>query len=151
MIPVRSIAVSGVALAKIGHETKILLMKRAKEGFWSHITGKVEAQETAQQTIVRECFEETAIVVTQMYSADYIEQFYEPNNNNIELVPVFVVFCQEDQIVTLNHEHTEYRWCTLEEAKTLVSFSGQRKLYDHVWKNFIDRQPFELLKITLDA
>jgi dATP pyrophosphohydrolase len=43
MIPIRCKAVSGVALSTIDGETKLLVMKRVKGGFWCHVAGTVEA------------------------------------------------------------------------------------------------------------
>lgn len=147
MIPIRSIVVSAVLLSEIEGELKILLMKRVKGNFWCHVAGKVEDGETASQAILREIKEETAIQVKHLFSADYLEQFYEPSLNVIEVIPAFVGFCQPEQVVCLNHEHTAYQWCSLSEAKTLAVFSNQRRLYDFVWDNFAVQSPLELLRI----
>ena len=61
MIPIRSVVVSSVLLSKIEGEFKILLMKRVKGGFWCHVAGKVELDETASQAILREIREETNV------------------------------------------------------------------------------------------
>lgn len=111
MIPIRCHTVSGVALSTVQGETRLLMMKRVKGGFWCHVAGTVEAGETGWQTIVREFREETGIVVHELYNGQYLEQFYEDATNTVCLVPVFVVYCPPTQAVTLNHEHTEYRWC----------------------------------------
>lgn len=66
-------------------------------------------------------------------------------------MPVFVVYCPPNQVVTLNDEHTEYRWCTLAEAKGLVSFPGQQALYDHVWHYFVERNPSALMRVATEA
>ena len=89
MIPIRSIAVSAVLLSEIDSELKILLMKRVKGGFWCHVAGKVETDETASQAILREIREETSIQVQQLFSADYLEQFYESSQNVIEIIPAY--------------------------------------------------------------
>lgn len=147
MIPIRSIIVSGGLLSEIEGELKILLMKRVKGDFWCRVAGKIEANETAPQAILREIGEETAIQVKQLFSADYLEQFCEASLNVIEMIPAFVGFCKENQLVVLNHEHTEYKWCNLTEAKGLVVFSSQRKLYDFVWENFVLHEPNMMLEI----
>lgn len=147
MIPIRSVVVSSVLLSKIEGEFKILLMKRVKGGFWCHVAGKVKLDETASQAILREIREEANIQPKHLFSADYIEQFYEASLNVIEMIPAFVAICQDEQTVVLNKEHTEYRWCSLPEAKALVVFSNQRKLYDFVWENFVENKPEPLLQI----
>lgn len=107
MIPIRCKAVSGVALTTVDGETRLLVMKRVKGGFWCHVAGTVE------------------------------------------VVPVFVVYCPPNQAVTLNDEHTEYRWCSLAEAKALVSFPGQKALYDHIWHHFVDNAPSPLMRVDI--
>ncbi len=66
MIPIRCHTVSGVALSTAQGETRLLMMKRVKGGFWCHVAGTVEAGETGWQTIVREFREETGIVVHEL-------------------------------------------------------------------------------------
>lgn len=149
MIPICSKVVSGVALSQVGGESKMALMKRSKEGFWCHVAGKVEAGETGWQAIVREFFEETQIVVRELYNGEYLEQFYEPGKNRIEIIPVFVAFCPPEQPVVLNSEHTEFRWCSLEEAKSLVPFPNQKALYEHIWRHFVLEKPSSYMRIKV--
>ena len=51
MIPIRCKAVSGVALSTMDGETKLLVMKRVKVGFWCHVAGTIEAGETGWQKV----------------------------------------------------------------------------------------------------
>ena len=83
MIPIRSVIVSAVLFSDIEGEIKMLMMKRVKGDFWCHVAGKMEANETAPQAILREIYEETGIKPQQLYSADYLEQFYEASSNVI--------------------------------------------------------------------
>lgn len=122
MIPLNTSIVAGVALSEIDGQTKMLLMKRVKGGYWCHVAGSIEAGETGWQAIVREFEEETKIEAKALYNAQFLEQFYEANVNVIQLIPIFAVLCPPNQAVELNHEHTEYRWCSLEEAKALAPF-----------------------------
>lgn len=147
MIPIRSLVVSCVLVSKIEGELKMLMMKRVKGNFWCHVAGKVEQNETASQAILREVMEETQIRVQKLFNADFLEQFYDANLNVIELIPAFVGYCEDHQTVVLNHEHTEYQWCNLIEAKELAVFANQKKLYDFVWEHFVSQVPDALLEI----
>ena len=149
MIPLNTSIVSGVALSEIEGQMKMLLMKRVKGGFWCHVAGSIENNETGWQAIVREFKEETAIDVEALYNAQFLEQFYEHYSNVIELIPVFAVVCLPNQEVTLNEEHTEYRWCTLEEAKQLAPFPNQHAVYDHIWRYFVEKEPNPLYRVKL--
>lgn len=150
MIPVNTSIVSGVALSLIDGEIKMLLMKRVKGEFWCHVAGSIESDELGWQAIIREFWEETQIDVRKLYNAQFLEQFYEANVNVIELIPVFVVLCPPGQAIRLNHEHTEYRWCSLVEAKQLAPFPNQHAVYDHVWRYFVNREINPLYQVRID-
>ncbi|EKO3819144.1 NUDIX domain-containing protein [Vibrio harveyi] len=148
MIPIQATHVSGVVISEFDGIKKMLLLERVKGGYWCHVAGGVEEGETGWQTIVRELKEETQIEDVELHTADFLEQFYEAHKNRIMVIPCFVLFCKPNQTVTLNHEHTDYRWCTLEEAKQLVPFANQHRLYEHVWKHYVESEltPFTLIK-----
>ena len=150
MIPLNTSIVAGVALSEIDGQTKMLLMKRMKGEFWCHVAGSIEAGETGWQAIVREFEEETKIEVEALYNAQFLEQFYEANVNVIQLIRTFAVLCPPDQAVELNHEHTEYRWCNLEEAKALAPFPNQHAVYDHIWSYFVDKPVNPLYRVKLN-
>ncbi|MGR6839737.1 NUDIX hydrolase [Aliivibrio wodanis] len=150
MIPLNSSVVSGVALSKIDGEVKMLLMKRVKGGFWCHVAGSIEDDETGIDTIVREFKEETQIEVSNLYNAQFLEQFYEASVNVIQLIPVFVVMCPPEQEVVLNEEHTEYKWCSLEEAVELAPFPNQHAVFKHVWSYFVEKPVNALYRVDVD-
>ncbi|MCQ1056914.1 NUDIX domain-containing protein [Photobacterium sp. ZSDE20] len=129
--------VSGVVLTKVEHQFKMLLLKRADEGYWCHVAGKIEKSETAWQAFLRELKEETQLCATRLYNADYLQQFYYPRTDQIFIAIGFVVYCDPEIKVTLNNEHTDYRWCSLEEALQLAPHPNQRKFYQHVWQYFV--------------
>jgi dATP pyrophosphohydrolase len=142
--------VSGVALSKIDGEEKILLMKRVKGGFWCHVAGSIEEEETGIDAIVREFKEETQIEVSNLFNAQFLEQFYEASVNVIQLIPVFVVMCPPEQEVVLNEEHTEYKWCSLEEALELAPFPNQHAVFKHVWSYFVEKPVNALYRVGVD-
>ena len=148
MIPIQATHVSGVVISEFDGIKKMLLLERVKGGYWCHVAGGIEEGETGWQTILRELKEETQIDGVELHSADFLEQFYDAYNNRIMVLPCFVLFCKPNQAVTLNHEHTDYHWCSLEEAKQLAPFANQHHLYDHVWRYYVENKPtpFTLIK-----
>lgn len=150
MIPLNTSIVSGVALSKIDGEVKMLLMKRVKGGFWCHVAGSIEEDETGIDAIVREFKEETQIEVSNLYNAQFLEQFYEASVNVIQLIPVFVVMCPPEQEVVLNEEHTEYKWCSLEDALELAPFPNQHAVFKHVWSYFVGKPVNALYRVDVD-
>jgi dATP pyrophosphohydrolase len=91
--------------------------------------------------------EETGLAPVALYSADICEQFYEADRDSISLLPVFVAVVPSEGIVTLNHEHSEFRWLDWESASALVPFAGQRNVLRHVAHEFAS-QPDERLRIA---
>lgn len=93
---------------------KRALHKKAAPGYWCPISGKIEAGETEEQALVRECMEEAGLTV--------------------EPVAKIGEFLTRDKTTTLhwwkgrirgslelvrNHEHSEFRWVTIEEMRQL--------------------------------
>ncbi len=140
-VPVNASFAALVVLAEFGYEYKMLLLKRATEKYWCHVAGHIENGETAWQTVVRELKEETSIEAEVIYSASYIDRFYDDVLNRINLVPVFVTYVDRSVAIRLDHEHTDYKWCDLEEAKALVDFPNMKTLYEFIWQYFVLNRP----------
>jgi len=83
--------------------------------------------------------------------ADYNEQFYEAGRNTFTVVPVFFAYVDSSQAVRLNTEHSEFRWVTIAEAQSLVTFGGQRRVYEEIQREFIDRRPSPWHEIAIAA
>ncbi|GFN33954.1 NUDIX domain-containing protein [Paenibacillus xylaniclasticus] len=60
--------------------------------------------------------EETGITEVDLYNSNRLDQFYSSADNYIYMAPVFVGYVEDGQDVVLNHEHSEYRWMTFDEA-----------------------------------
>ena len=151
-IPIRSFSVSLFVLRKSADGWRVLLLKRSGKmlnGQWCQIAGGIEHRETAWQTALREAQEETGLQLTELYSADCCEQFYEAHRDAITLAPVFVAYVDEQCEITLNHEHSEYHWATFAEAQQMLAFPGQRKTLNWVRENFAERAPSALLKMPV--
>ena len=107
-----------------------LILKRAKtkryEHLWQGVAGKIEAGESAPEAAKRELMEETGLKPKHMFVADHVSRFYEAHGDRINLVPVFGIEVDSDQI-TLSDEHCDYKWVTLEEALEHLVWQGQKK------------------------
>lgn len=110
---------------------KYLLLKRSKTkepypGIWQIVTGRFEKNEKAYETALREVKEETGLNPVKCFAAPKINEFYTPHNDKIYLIPVFVVYV-ENEIVILSNEHTEYEWCSYTEAFKKVHWYSQKE------------------------
>lgn len=150
-IPIRAFIASLVAVRDIGTGYEVLLLRRTQTlvGEWCQIVGSIKDGETAWQTSIRELWEETRLKPKILYSADFCEQFYEADRNAITLAPVFVAFIDGTAEVVLNHEHSEYRWVSFDEAVELVAFGGQRRVLRWIREEFVQRNPSKHLLIEI--
>lgn len=151
-IPVRSFAISVVALRERHSGYEVLLLRRTGTltGEWCQIAGAIEEGETAWQAAIRELGEETALNSKDLYSADICEQFYEADRDAVSILPVFVAYIDASAEVIINHEHSEFRWVSFDDAIEMVPFAGQRHVLRHVECEFIKRSPNHHLRIEVD-
>lgn len=151
-VPISCEVASAVVLEDGTAVPRMLLLKRARahlEHEWCHVAGGIEAGETAWQAALREIAEETGLGVRRLYSADCTEQFYEHAKEQITIIPAFVAYVDPAQPVRLNAEHSNFRWVTFDEAKDLVTFGGQRRLYQEIEREFVQRRPSSWLQIAI--
>ncbi len=123
-----------------------LLLKRANNqiypGLWQMVTGKIEEEEKAHQTALREIKEETDLKPIQLWVAPTINSFYEPKDEYICLLPVFAARMDGETDVILSKEHTEYKWVGKDEAKKLLAWPGQREAVDIIEDYFLNEKSF---------
>lgn len=148
-IPIRAYGAAVVLIKKVDGEGRFLLLQRANDPVdaWCYVAGKIEKNEKAYESAIREAKEETGLDVKDLYSADTCEQFYEINRDSIWIAPVFVGFVNEKAEVRLNNEHNRYKWCTFDECLELLTFPGTKKIIESINENFILKTPVSFLKI----
>ncbi|MBB6021135.1 dATP pyrophosphohydrolase [Paenibacillus sp. JGP012] len=152
-VPIRCEGVAAVLMKKYLDQYHVLMLKRAGRMLhneWCYIGGGIEYGEKAWEAALREIREETGITEVRLYSSNQFEQFYSPTEDYIYMAPVFVGYVREDQPVQLNHEHSEHRWMTFEEAKQHAALPGIDDILDFVEKHFAKKAPSKWLKINGD-
>jgi dATP pyrophosphohydrolase len=119
-----------------------LLMKRnvnkIYEHLWQGVAGKIEPGESSSQAAIRELKEETGLSPVNMFVADHTSKFYEAHGDRINLVPVFGIEVDSEDVV-LSEEHISFKWVEINEALNTLVWNGQKKgiqtVYDMVVKN----------------
>ena len=146
--------VDAYVFRKDKNKIQFLLLKRASkktyEHLWKGVAGKIETGETAWQAALRELDEETGLKPIRMFIADHISKFYEKIEDRINLVPVFGIEVESEE-VRLSNEHTEFRWMGVDEAEESLVWNGQkegvRKVYGMLKSND-DRLKWSEIKIN---
>ena len=109
---------------------RFLLMKRnlnkIYEHLWQGVAGKIEKGETSSEAAVRELKEETGLSPVNIFVADHVSRFYEVHGDRINLVPVFGIEVDSENVI-LSEEHISYKWVNIDEALNTLVWNGQKK------------------------
>jgi dATP pyrophosphohydrolase len=115
---------------KINNEILFLLMKRNMnkiyEHLWQGVAGKIEQGETASEAAIRELKEETGLAPLNMFVADHVSKFYEVHGDRINLVPVFGIEVDSEEVI-LSVEHIDYKWVDINKALKTLVWNGQKE------------------------
>jgi len=115
---------------------KFLLLKRNEKdsfgGVWQMVTGRIEENEKAYETAVREVKEETGLTPVRLWIAPNVNSFYSAERDAILFIPVFIVEVEGEASASVSSEHSELRWVTSQEAKEMLIWKGQRFSVDTI-------------------
>ncbi len=146
-----SVFVEAHIIKKNEDDIEFLLLKRAPDeiypNLWQMVTGRIQANEKAYETAVREIKEETGLTPEKLWVVPNVNSFYSPKHDKVIPIPVFAALVNDDKI-TLSEEHSEFQRIKKEEAKPLLAWPGQRKSVDIIHEYFLhEKLFFELVEI----
>lgn len=122
---------------------EFLILKRSEletyPGMWQPVTGSIQHKEKAYETAIREVKEETNLLPERFWVTPKVTSFYIYQRDTISMVPVFTAEVNEDAIVQISEEHSEYKWVGYEEAYEKYAWTGQKDslktINEHFSKN----------------
>lgn len=107
-----------------------LLLRRAPgtqyAGQWRMVGGKIEADEAAWETGLRELEEETGLRPRHYWTLPSLNTFYEWAHDRVTLAPAFAAALPEDP--TLDDEHDAFAWRPAPEAARHLDWPEQKRL-----------------------
>jgi len=121
----RPILMVGAAILIVDQDQRLLLMRRSDSGCWGPPGGAVEPGERVEAAAIRESLEETGLNIAQMslFGVFSGPELYYVYPNGDEVYNVNIVYLSRDFSgqVSLNHEHTEWRWFSRDEIPAEIS------------------------------
>ena len=149
-LPLRARGVIAFVVAETGEAARVLLLKRktAPVGAWCPVSGRIEAGETAWQTALREIGEETGLREGALYTTGVTDSFYDVQANTVELMPVFLFMIARRTTVTLDSAQSEHAWLDVDAALAQLTFAGHKMALEAIRRDFIQRAPDPLKRIT---
>ena len=133
------IEVEAILFRRSNKKIEYLLLKRLPEkgGFWQPITGGLEEGETKIEALRREVREETGIkniirIIEDVHSFEFSDPSpYKEYAYGVEVSPT-------ETIILDKKEHSEFRWCSFQEALDLMKWKGNKEALKKLNKILID-------------
>ena len=112
-------------------KVKYLLLKRSSDnkvhpGIWQIVTGRIEKNEKAFETALRELKEETGLTARRFFVLPNVTQFYTYQNDSINIIPLFLAEVEFKEVV-ISDEHSEYGWFEINEAVKKIHWVSQKE------------------------
>lgn len=121
---------------RLNGRVQFLLLQRKPEvsmaNTWQAFHSQIKMGDTTLQTVRDVVSEASDLEVDEVYSADYINQFYDEGRDAMVLSPVFAVTVKAQSPVRLSAEYRDAAWFDRDEATTRLPFSGQRWAVRHI-------------------
>ena len=99
---------------------------------WQSFHTQIQAHETTVVAARRAVRELAGLSVSEAYSADYINEFFDDTRDVVVLAPVLAVVVAAQAPVTLGRELKEAAWWDVNQAVARLPFSGQRWAVRHI-------------------
>ncbi len=135
MTTVRVALVDVYVFRGAGATLELLLLRRAagpRAGSWEAVHGHIEAGEPPVDAARRELREETGCAADALFNLSAVEQFYLPERDEVQLIPVFAARLGPDAVVTPSHEHDSWRWLPAADARQLCTWPRAVRAIDAV-------------------
>lgn len=113
----------------------LLLQRRANVPLgntWQSFHTQIQGHESTIAAGRRAVRELSGLTVSEVYSADYINEFYDDTRDVVVLAPVLAVNVSPQAPVTLGPELKECAWWDTNQAVARLPFAGQRWAVRHI-------------------
>lgn len=99
---------------------------------WQSFHSQVRVGATTIQTIIDTVWNLSGLNVSAVYSADYVNQFYDESRDALVLAPVFAVNVSPQAPIDLADDYRDAAWFDRDDATARLPFSGQRWAVRHI-------------------
>lgn len=121
---------------RLNARVQFLLLQRrpdvALPHTWQSFHSQVRVGDTTLETVQRTVKDLCGLNVDEVYSADYVNQFYDEGRDALVLAPVFAVTVRPQAPIDLGPDFRDAAWFDRDEATARLAFSGQRWAVRHI-------------------
>ena len=121
---------AGIVLFRSNSDKSEFLLLNYPQGLWDFIKGKVEQNETAHETALRETKEETGISNIEFVDGfeESVEYDFRFKKEDIHKKVIFFLAKTEEKDVRLSHEHNDYLWLEYNDALKKTTFANAKNV-----------------------
>jgi bis(5'-nucleosidyl)-tetraphosphatase len=121
-------------------EEQLYLLLHYPHGHWDLSKGKMESNETKEQTAIRELREETGLKaqIISGFETSYSYVYTEKDGIVSQKTVYFFVGKASIQEVVLSHEHQDYAWLPYDQALQQLTFENTKKVL-HEAEEFLQK------------
>lgn len=121
---------------RLNARVQFLLLQRrpdvALPHTWQSFHSQIRVGDMTIETVQRAVRELCGLNVSDVYSADYVNQFYDEGRDAMVLAPVFAVNVSPQAPIDLAPDFRDAAWFDRDEATARLAFSGQRWAVRHI-------------------
>lgn len=121
---------------RLNARVQFLLLQRrhdvAMPQTWQGFHAQIEPGESTLEAARRAVREMSGLNVSGVFSADYVNQFYDDYRDALVLAPVIAVNVSPQAPVSLGEDFRDCAWLDRDEATIRLPFSGQRWAVRHI-------------------
>lgn len=99
---------------------------------WQSFHSQILVGDTTLETVRKTVLDLCGLNVSEIYSADYVNQFYDEGRDAMVLAPVFAVNVSPQAPIDLGPDFRDAAWFDRDEATAHLAFSGQRWAVRHI-------------------
>jgi ADP-ribose pyrophosphatase YjhB (NUDIX family) len=130
----RATSCGGIIVRQSADGAEIVLGRRDREGdrvTWSLPKGTPAADESAEETALREVAEETGLEVEILAPVGPIQYFFTQRGKRIhKTVHYYLMAVTGGDMTAHDHEFDEVAWVPVKEARSLMSFPTERDIVE---------------------
>lgn len=123
---------AGVIIYRVHNNTIEYLLLHHIAGHWDFAKGKMEANESKEETALRELHEEAGLRTTlQEGFSDSMTYTFRNREGVLTKKSVFYFLGRvNDEQVVLSHEHKDYVWLAYKDAYTKLTYDNARAVLE---------------------
>ena len=121
---------------RLNARVQFLLLQRKRSvplgNTWQSFHTQIRGHESTIEAARRAVHELAGLTVSEVYSADYINEFYDDTRDVVVLAPVLAVQVSPQAPITLGPELRECAWWDATQSAARLPFAGQRWAVRHI-------------------